>query len=124
MSQTVFRFERPDNLEILQQSKLSVAVVISCRGGQDKLDLTLASLAVQSYPAKLVNVYIVDDGSEPPLKLPKIRPAKVKLINYKNDPKKWGKTKATMRLPHHLKKMCSGLQMPTWSLMKIIQRTT
>jgi hypothetical protein len=58
MSQTVFRFERPDNLEILQQSKLSVAVVISCRGGQDKLDLTLASLAVQSYPAKLVNVYM------------------------------------------------------------------
>ena len=103
MSQTVFRFERPDDLEILQQSKLSVAVVISCRGGQDKLDLTLASLAVQSYPAKLVNVYIVDDGSEPPLKLPKIRPAKVKLINYKNDPKKWGKTKATNAVTAALK---------------------
>ena len=92
MAQT-FRFDRPDDLEILQQTKLSVAVVISCRGGQEKLDLTLASIAAQSYPSKLVSVYIVDDGSEPALKLPKIRPAKTKIIDYKNDPKKWGKTK-------------------------------
>ena len=103
MTSTVFRFERPDDLGILQKSKLSVAVVISCRGGQDKLDLTLASLAVQSYPSKLTSIYIVDDGSEPALKLPKIRPAKVKLINYKNDPKKWGKTKATNAVTANLK---------------------
>ena len=103
MTSTVFRFERPDDLGILQKSKLSVAVVISCRGGQDKLDLTLASLAVQSYPSKLTSIYIVDDGSEPPLKLPKIRPTKIKLINYKNDPKKWGKTKATNAVTATLK---------------------
>ena len=103
MTSTVFRFERPDDLGILQKSKLSVAVVISCRGGQDKLDLTLASLAVQSYPSKLTSIYIVDDGSEPPLKLPKIRPTKIKLINYKNDPKKWGKTKATNAVTANLK---------------------
>ena len=102
MAQT-FRFERPDDLEILQQTKLSVAVVISCRGGQEKLDLTLASIAAQSYPSKLVSVYIVDDGSEPALKLPKIRPAKTKIINYKNDPKKWGKTKATNAVTAGLK---------------------
>lgn len=102
MSQ-VFRFERPDNLEILEEEKLSVAVVISCRGGQDKLDLTLASLAAQSYSSKLINVYIVDDGSEPALKLPKIRPTKTKLINYKGDPKKWGKTKATNAVTTGLK---------------------
>jgi len=100
---TLFRHERPDNLEILQETKLSVAVVISCRGNQDKLDLTLASLAAQSYPSRLTNVYIVDDGSEPALKLPKIRPAKVKLINYKGDPKKWGKTKATNAVTAGLK---------------------
>ena len=99
----VFRFERPDNLEILEEQKLSVAVVISCRGGQDKLDLTLASLAAQSYSSKLISVYIVDDGSEPALKLPKIRPAKTKLINYKDDPKKWGKTKATNAVTAGLK---------------------
>ncbi|MFM8446736.1 MAG: glycosyltransferase, partial [Candidatus Nanopelagicaceae bacterium] len=103
MSSAIYRFERPDDLEALQTCKLSVAVVISCRGGQDKLDLTLASLAVQSYPSKLMSVYIVDDGSEPALKLPKIRPAKVKLINYKNDAKKWGKTRATNALTANLK---------------------
>ncbi len=102
MAQT-FRFERPDNLEILRQTNLSVAVVISCRGGQEKLDLTLASIAAQSYPSKLVSVYIVDDGSEPALKLPKIRPAKTKIINYKNDPKKWGKTKASNAVTSNLK---------------------
>ena len=100
---SIFRYERPDDLEILQSQKLSVAVVISCRGGQDKLDLTLASLAAQSYPSKLISVYLVDDGSEPALTLPKIRPAKVKLINYKNDPKKWGKTKATNAVTASLK---------------------
>ena len=100
---SIFRYERPDDLEILQSQKLSVAVVISCRGGQDKLDLTLASLAAQSYPSKLTNVYLVDDGSEPALILPKIRPVKVKLINYKNDPKKWGKTKATNAITASLK---------------------
>ena len=98
-----FRFERPDDLEILQQTKLSVAVVISCRGGQEKLDLTLASVAAQSYPSKLINVYIVDDGSEPALKLPAIRPSKTKIINYKNDSKKWGKTKATNAVTAGLK---------------------
>ena len=102
MSQ-VFRYERPDDLEIMQSKKLSVAIVISCRGGQEKLDLTLASLAAQSYPSKLISVYIVDDGSDPALKLPKIRPTKVKLINYKNDPKKWGKTKATNAVTAGLK---------------------
>lgn len=102
-STPVFRFERPDDLEILQDTKLSVAVVISCRNGQEKLDLTLASLAVQSYPDKLMNVYIIDDGSEPALRLPKIRPTKVKLTNFKNDPKKWGKTKATNAITSGLK---------------------
>ena len=84
MSQPVFRFERPDDLEILQEADLSVAVVIACRGGQEKLDLTLASIAAQSYPSKLTNVYVIDDGSEPALNLPKIKPAKTKIITIKD----------------------------------------
>lgn len=99
----VYRFERPDDLEILQETKLSVAVVISCRNGQDKLDLTLASLAAQSYPSKLMSVHIVDDGSEPALRLPKIRPTKVKITSFKSDPKKWGKTRATNAITASLK---------------------
>ena len=84
MSQKVFRFERPDDLAILESTNLSVAVVIACRGGQEKLDLTLASIAAQSYPSKLTNVYVIDDGSEPALKLPKIKPVRTKIITLKS----------------------------------------
>ncbi|MGI9199057.1 MAG: glycosyltransferase, partial [Candidatus Nanopelagicaceae bacterium] len=103
MSKTIYRFERPDDLEILRTTKLTVAVVIACRGGQDKLDLTLASLAAQSYPSKLVNVYVVDDGSEPPLHLPAIKPAKTKIIRYENGGVEWGKTKAINKATKNLK---------------------
>ena len=89
------RFARPDDLELVARPKLSVAVVIACRDGQEKLDLVLASLAAQSYPAALVSVYVIDDGSAKPLILPKIKPSKTKLISYKNSPGKWGKTAAT-----------------------------
>lgn len=94
MTKSIYRFERPEDLEILRDTKLSVAVVIACRGGQDKLDLTLASIAAQSYPSKLINVYVIDDGSEPPLELPAIKPAKIKIIRFENNEEKWGKTRA------------------------------
>jgi hypothetical protein len=89
------RFSRPQDLDLVARPKLSVAVVIACRDGQEKLDLVLASLTAQSYPASLISVYVIDDGSAKPLTLPKIRPAKTKLISYKNSPGKWGKTAAT-----------------------------
>lgn len=103
MSQQVFRFERPDDLEILESTDLSVAVVIACRGGQDKLDLTLASIAAQSYPSKLTNVYVIDDGSEPALKLPKIKPTKTKILTLKNGEAVWGKTAVTNAATANLK---------------------
>ncbi|WP_304453557.1 glycosyltransferase family 2 protein [Nocardiopsis sp. YSL2] len=59
---------------------LSVSVVIPAYGGQEKLDLTLASLAAQSYPAGLMEVVVVDDGSEPPLVLPPIRPEHTRIV--------------------------------------------
>ena len=95
MNHLPYRFSRPDDLELVTRSKLSVAVVIACRDGQEKLDLVLASLVAQSYPASLMSVYVIDDGSAKPLVLPKIKPAKTKLIAYKNSPGKWGKTAAT-----------------------------
>ena len=103
MSSLIYRFERPEDLEILDKTKLSVAVVIACRGGQEKLDLTLASIAAQSYPAKLINVYVVDDGSQPPLQLPKIKPQKTKLIRYENGGESWGKTRAINSVTAKLK---------------------
>ena len=48
----------------------SVTVVISYFEAHDKLELTLAALARQTYPRKLVEVIVVDDGSIPPLETP------------------------------------------------------
>jgi GT2 family glycosyltransferase len=94
MTSNVFRYERPQALEIVDKPYLSVAIVIACRGGQEKLDLTVASLAAQNYPQKLVNLYIVDDGSDPALKLPPVRPRSTKIIRFKNTSSQWGKTDA------------------------------
>ncbi|CAB4869483.1 unannotated protein [freshwater metagenome] len=90
-----YRFNRPHDLEIIKNPKLSVGVVIACRDGQEKLDLTLASLALQTYPKRLTKVYVIDDGSSPALVLPKLRPLNTKLIRFKNSGSKWGKTAAT-----------------------------
>ncbi|WP_017589503.1 glycosyltransferase [Nocardiopsis ganjiahuensis] len=62
------------------EPELAVAVVIPARGGQEKLDLTLASLAAQSYPGGLTEVVVVDDGSDPALRLPPIRPEHTRLV--------------------------------------------
>ena len=92
---SAYRFTRPQDLEILDKPKLTVAIVIACRDGQEKLDLVLASLAAQSYPARLVSTYIIDDGSQSPLVLPKIKPRGTSIIRYKNSQGRWGKTAAT-----------------------------
>jgi glycosyltransferase involved in cell wall biosynthesis len=60
--------------------RLSVSVVIPAYGQQDKLDATLASLAAQTYPAGLMEVVVVDDGSEPALRLPEIRPESTRIV--------------------------------------------
>ena len=100
---TAYRFERPQDLELVAKPTLTVAVVIACRGGQEKLDLVLASLAAQSYPSRLTKVYIIDDGSEVAITLPKIRPTQSKILTYKNSAGKWGKTAATNDVASKLK---------------------
>ncbi|MEV7964830.1 glycosyltransferase [Sphaerisporangium sp. NPDC088356] len=60
--------------------RLSVSVVIAAYGHQDKLDLTLAALAAQSYPRHLMEVVVVDDGTVPALRLPEIVPGNTRLI--------------------------------------------
>src|SRR5919197_5509477 len=62
------------------QPTLSVSVVIPAYGAPDKLALTLAALAAQSYPMELLEVVIADDGSEPPLRLPEIRPGRTRIV--------------------------------------------
>ncbi|MGW0804975.1 glycosyltransferase family 2 protein [Nonomuraea sp. NPDC002799] len=60
--------------------ELKVSVVIPSYGGQDKLDLVLAGLARQTYPAELTEVIVVDNGTTPPLRLPATRPSGTRLI--------------------------------------------
>src|SRR6266545_3879063 len=62
------------------EPKLSVSVVIPAYRAADKLELTLAALAAQSYPAELLEVVIADDGSDPPLRLPEIRPGRTRIV--------------------------------------------
>ncbi|GGL47582.1 glycosyltransferase family 2 protein [Planomonospora parontospora] len=59
---------------------LRVSVVVPAYGSQDKLDLALAGLAGQTYPAGLTEVVVVDNGSEPPLRLPALRPENTRLV--------------------------------------------
>lgn len=60
--------------------RLEVSVVVPAHGHPEKLDLVLASLAAQSYPAHLMEVVVVDDGSSPPLRLPPIRPENCRIV--------------------------------------------
>ncbi|MGW4801098.1 glycosyltransferase [Nonomuraea sp. NPDC004297] len=64
-----------------------MSVVIPAYDGQDKLDLTLAALAAQTYPAHLMEVLVVDDGSRPPILLPEIRPDNTRLVRVEDG---WG----------------------------------
>lgn len=61
--------------------ELPASVVIPAHGHQHRLDLTLAALAAQTYPASLTEVIVVDDGSDPPLRLPEIRPDNTRIIS-------------------------------------------
>lgn len=68
--------------------RLPVSVIIPAHGGQHRLDLTLASLAAQTYPEHLMEVIVVDDGSEPPLRLPEIAPQGARIVS--TGPSGWG----------------------------------
>jgi glycosyltransferase involved in cell wall biosynthesis len=70
---------------------LAVSVVIPAFRCQPTLDLTLASLSRQTYPADLLEVVVVDDGSDPPLALPPIRPQRTVLVRVGSG---WGRANA------------------------------
>lgn len=77
------------------QPTMTVSVVIPAFQCQPTLDLTLASLSRQTYPADLLEVIVVDDGSEPPLTLPPIRPERTKLVRLDDADKfGWGRANA------------------------------
>jgi glycosyltransferase involved in cell wall biosynthesis len=81
---------RPDELEATR----SVSVIIPAYNCQESLDLTLASLSHQTYPAELTEVVVVDDGSEPPIELPKIRPENCRIVRVADHSTGWGRSNA------------------------------
>ncbi|GAB3648672.1 glycosyltransferase family 2 protein [Glycomyces tarimensis] len=74
------------------QPSLAVSVVIPAYASQEKLDLTLAALAAQTYPPELMEVVVVDDNSAPALRLPELRPEHTRLVVTSND--SWGSAHA------------------------------
>jgi glycosyltransferase involved in cell wall biosynthesis len=68
---------------------LRVSVVIPAYGAQDKLNLTLAALAAQTYPAHLLDVVVVDDGGPSPILPPSLAPAKTRIVP--SAPGGWGR---------------------------------
>jgi GT2 family glycosyltransferase len=68
--------------------ELAVSVVIPAYNCQASLDLTLAALSRQTYPVELLEVVVVDDGSQPALELPELRPARCRMVR---PPDGWGR---------------------------------
>lgn len=68
-----------------------VSIVIPAWNPDHKLDLTLASLAGQSYPEDLFEVLIVDDGNQIPYSIPALSPKNTKVINVASG---WGRANA------------------------------
>lgn len=65
---------------------LSLAVIIPVRDGQAGLDMTLSSLAEQTYPSRLLRVIVADDASDPALVLPENRPENCELLRLQASP--------------------------------------
>jgi glycosyltransferase involved in cell wall biosynthesis len=76
------------------QPELSVSVIVPAYDCQASLDLTLAALSRQTYPADLMEVVIVDDGSPSALHLPQLRPRNCRLVRVAEGTPGWGPANA------------------------------
>ena len=72
----------------------SVSLIIPAYNCQPSLDLTLAALRHQSYPAELLEVVVVDDRSDPPIELPKISPTNCRIVRVADHSAGWGRSNA------------------------------
>ena len=70
---------------------LSVSVVIPAHNAARTLTYTLAALALQTYPRHLLEVVVVDDGSDPTLELPERRPENTRVVRTTES---WGRAHA------------------------------
>lgn len=70
---------------------LTVSVVIPAHDAARTLPYTLAALALQTYPQELLEVVVVDDGSDEPLELPERRPDNTRVVRTTES---WGRAHA------------------------------
>lgn len=70
---------------------LSVSVVIPTWKAGRTLPFVLAGLAAQSYPAHLLEVLVVDDGNQPAVALPQVRPDHTRVVRVETG---WGRATA------------------------------
>lgn len=84
----VFDGTVPDDWE----PTLKVSVVTAAYNSKT-LDLTLASLAAQDYPEELLEVVVVDDGSDPAVEIGKFAPRNTRLIRVQEG-QGWGRSNA------------------------------
>jgi GT2 family glycosyltransferase len=73
-------------------ARLSVSVVIPAYQAHGTIDLVLAALAEQTYPAELLEIVVVDDGSVPALELSTAGATNVRVV--RSDPSGWGRAHA------------------------------
>ena len=64
---------------------LPVSVIVPCYQAPQALALTLAGLERQDWPAELLEVVVVDDGSEPPLERPEHNSLDLRVIRQPRD---------------------------------------
>ena len=62
-----------------------VSVILPCYMGQQELALTFAGLSTQTYPHHLLEVIVVDDGSEPAIEIPSLLPFEASVVFQKRD---------------------------------------
>lgn len=76
------------------QPTIPVSVIIPAYQCADTLALTLAALSAQSYPSELLEVVVVDDGSEPKLELPEVVPEHCRVVRAGDYSTGWGRANA------------------------------
>ena len=62
-----------------------VSVILPCYMGQQELSLTFAGLSRQTYPHHLIEVIVVDDGADPPIKVPSHLPFETSVVVQERD---------------------------------------
>ena len=83
----------PPPLEHWRPSR-TVSVIVPAYNCQSKLNLALAGLSRQTYPHHLMEVVVVDDGSEPKLELPEVTPPNCRLLRVSDHSSEWGRANA------------------------------